>query len=246
MSDLAGSIAQAYAAREGARQQSSASRRAAAIYAQVTREQIAAQKAMFDKTEANLTPWREAGTQAVNRLSELTMAGPGEFTEGPGYQFRVSEGQKGIERSAAARGNVLSGATMKGIERFRQDYATNEYDNFLNRYYNSLVPYQNLSASGQNAAAQIGNFGANSVNAQSQIALGGAEYAGSSIINQAAYNAAGLQQHANVIASHEQQTFQNALAAYSAWKGGSVGSKAGGGSSDWSGGGMFTNSTGYF
>lgn len=220
MSDLIGSIAQAYSAQKAGKEASSASKKAAAIYAQVSREQIAAQKAMFDKTEANLTPWREAGTKALNTLSGMVEAGPGEFTESPGYRFRVDEGQKGVERSAAARGGLQSGATIKGIERFRQDYASNEYDNFLARYYQSLTPYQSLSNTGQNAAAQIGSFGAESVNQQGNLAMGNALYQGSAIQNQAAAKSESRTNVANVIAAHEHQVFENALAAYSAWRGG--------------------------
>ena len=209
---------EALASLKGAQAQASASKKAAVIYAQTAREQIAAEKAMFDKTEANLTPWREAGTNALKVLSEKTMAGPGEFTESPGYEFRVAEGQKGIENSAAARGNALSGATLKATERFRQDYATNEYDNFLSRYYQSLTPYQALSATGQNAAAQIGSFGAASTGAQSEIAMGNALYQGSALQNQGAYKAQGMAGIANAYSA--KSAINTVLSAYSAWKGG--------------------------
>jgi hypothetical protein len=46
----------------------------------------------------------------------------------PGYQFRLGEGLKALERSAAARGTLLTGGTLKGIQRYAQDYASGEYD----------------------------------------------------------------------------------------------------------------------
>jgi hypothetical protein len=71
----------------------------------------------------------------------------------PGYQFRLSEGQKGIERSAASRTGTLSGAATKAMSRYNQDYASNEFGNVFNRL-------NTLSSLGQNAAAQVGNLGA--------------------------------------------------------------------------------------
>jgi hypothetical protein len=214
---------EALASLQGAKMQASASKKAAAIYAQVSREQIQAQKDMFNKTEANLTPWREAGTKALNTLSGMVEAGPGEFTESPGYQFRLDEGSKMIERAAASKGSVLSGATLKGLERFTQDYASNEYNNFLAQYYDSLKPFENLSNTGQNAAAQIGSFGADSVNSQTGIAMDNALYQGSAIQNQGAYKAQGVAGAANSYSV--KGAVNNVLSLYSAWKGG-AGSRA--------------------
>ena len=55
--------------------------------------------------------------------------GADQFQQDPGYAFRQAEGMKALERSASARGNLLSGATMKGIQRFGQDLASQEYQN---------------------------------------------------------------------------------------------------------------------
>lgn len=46
----------------------------------------------------------------------------------PGYQFRLGEGLKALERSAAARGTLLTGGTLKGLSRYGQEFASNEYD----------------------------------------------------------------------------------------------------------------------
>jgi hypothetical protein len=71
----------------------------------------------------------------------------------PGYQFRLSEGQKGVERSAAARTGTLSGAATKAMSEYNQNYASNEFGNVFNRL-------NTLSSLGENAAAQVGNLGA--------------------------------------------------------------------------------------
>jgi len=56
-----------------------------------------------------------------------------DFTATPSYEFRRGEGEKALERSAAARSGVLSGRQLKAQERFAQDYASSEYDKVLSR-----------------------------------------------------------------------------------------------------------------
>lgn len=46
----------------------------------------------------------------------------------PGYKFRVGEGERALQNSAAARGVVNGGATLKDILAYGQNYASNEYN----------------------------------------------------------------------------------------------------------------------
>ena len=94
--------------------------------------------------------------------------GASDFQTDPGYAFRLSEGMKALDRTAAARGGLLSGSTLKGAERFNQDLASQEYQNAYNRYQtnranqlNPLMGYASgpgLSATSasSNAAQQFG------------------------------------------------------------------------------------------
>ena len=63
---------------------------------------------------------------------------------------------RALERSASARGGLLSGGTLKGIQRFGQDLASQEYGNAFNRFQVEraarLSPLQSLMGSGQSAA----------------------------------------------------------------------------------------------
>lgn len=52
----------------------------------------------------------------------------------PGYDFRLAEGQKALERSAAARGGLKSGGTLKALTDYAQGMASQEYQNSYNRY----------------------------------------------------------------------------------------------------------------
>lgn len=143
---------------------SSASKSAASTQAAASRDATAAQERMFERQVELQAPYREAGEEALNRLRTGLKVG-GEFDKSfsetafkadPGYAFRMSEGMKGLERSAAARGGLLSGAALKGIQRYGQDLASQEYQNAFNRYYaeraNKLNPLQSVAGIGQTSA----------------------------------------------------------------------------------------------
>jgi hypothetical protein len=93
--------------------------------------------------------------------------GMSDFEADPGYDFRMSEGLKGLERSAAARGGLMSGRAMKDTMRFGQGLGAQEYGNAFNRFQinrtNKLNPLMALSGIGQTATNQVanaaGNFG---------------------------------------------------------------------------------------
>jgi hypothetical protein len=150
---------------------------AAKTQAQAAADATAAQTAAADKQIALQEPFRQGGMTAQSRIFELLGLqdpnaraaaapsadfgkygrdfGTADFEADPGYAFRQSEGMKALERSAAARGNLLSGSTMKGIQRFGQDLASQEYTNAFNRYQvnrsNQLNPLQSLMGAGQSA-----------------------------------------------------------------------------------------------
>lgn len=72
------------------------------------------------------------------------------FFTSPDYQFRFQQGLSALDRSAAARGNLLSGQQLKAISEYGQNLASGEYAN----YYNRLAA---LAGAGQSSAAQTGN-----------------------------------------------------------------------------------------
>lgn len=79
-----------------------------------------------------------------------------QFQADPGYGFRMAEGMKALERSAAARGGLLSGGALKATQRFGQDLASQEYQNAFNRYQAErqarLNPLQSLAGLSQTSA----------------------------------------------------------------------------------------------
>jgi len=156
---------------------SQASKSAANTQANAAAQASDAQRAMFERQVELQEPFRQAGLKGQNRLLELLGLGedknvPGygkyataefgmdKFTADPGYAFRMSEGMKALERSAAARGGLLSGATLKGTQRYGQDLASQEYQNAFNRYQaeraGTLNPYQALAGTAQTSANVLG------------------------------------------------------------------------------------------
>lgn len=145
----------------------SASRSAAGTQAAAADRAAELQNEQYYQTREDQMPWLKAGEQALNKLvplaTEYTPFGMSQFQADPGYGFRMSEGMKALERSAAARGGLLSGATLKGIQRFGQDLGSQEYQNAFNRYQTEraarLQPLQSLAGVGQTTAQQLGQAG---------------------------------------------------------------------------------------
>lgn len=94
----------------------------------------------------------------------------------PGYQFRLREGEKAIERSAAARGGLATGSTLKALQGYGQGLASQEFQNAYQRHqaeqatrYGRYQDYMNrlssLAGLGQTATSQLGaassQYGAN-------------------------------------------------------------------------------------
>lgn len=56
-----------------------------------------------------------------------TLSGAELLANDPGYQFRQDEARRALEASAAARGGLVSGATLSALQRQSQDLASQEY-----------------------------------------------------------------------------------------------------------------------
>lgn len=137
-------------------------------------------------------PWRKAGEQALNKLiplaTEYQPFGMKQFQQDPGYAFRMSEGMKALDRSAAARGGLLSGSTLKGAQRFGQDLGSQEYQNAFNRYQSErtarLQPLQSLAGVGQTTAQQIAQSGMNMAQNVGETQMSGAAARASGYVGQ--------------------------------------------------------------
>lgn len=147
-------------------------------------------KEMFDISRADMEPWRKEGASALRTLSgemdDLSRAFTmDDFQASPGYRFTMQEGAKALEGSAAARGGLLSGGTLKGLTQYGQDLASNEFNNAYNRFnadrdqrYNKLASLAGVGqTASQNMASAASNYGQSL--SQNQIGLGNAAAASS-------------------------------------------------------------------
>ena len=138
-----------------------ANKRAVTAQERAAAQANATQKYIYDTTRADQQPWREAGLKALSGLEKNDFMK--DFTGDPGYQFRLNEGNKAINASAAARGMGNSGATLKSLARYGQDFASNEYNNAYNRAYGRLSQIagygvgaqQGISGAAQNYGNQV-------------------------------------------------------------------------------------------
>jgi hypothetical protein len=192
------------------------------------------QREQFERQVELQAPFREAGVRALPELeaaSRYTPFGMEQFQADPGYAFRMSEGMKGLERSAAARGGLLSGATLKGIQRFGQDLGSQEYTNAFNRYQTErnarLNPLQSLAGVGQTSTNVLGAAGQSMASNVGE-AMGAAGQArASGYVGQANALTGALGQYMN----YNQQQQQNALLSRA------IGNQGGGGGGSGGGGG---------
>lgn len=81
----------------------------------------------FGEAEPTFTPW----TKEAPQWRDYTGA---DLEQDRGYQFRLSEGQKLLERTRAGKGGYFSGATGKALTRYGQDYASGEFDKGFGRH----------------------------------------------------------------------------------------------------------------
>lgn len=144
----------------------------------------ALQEQEFEQTRADQAPYRTQGYAALSRMADLLgisgntkatgygslltpFTGASVATD-PGYQFGLQQGQLARENSAAASGGLYSGATLKALTQYGNDYATTKFDDAFNRdqatktgIYNKLA---GVSGTGQAATNFVDTQGQNVAN----------------------------------------------------------------------------------
>lgn len=192
-------------------------KRAAGHAARIAREAGQRIEDRYQEVLPNYTPYIDAGVDAIGRyegiaeglpqytddinqfrgslnpiVNQITSPDMEAFRQTPGYDFRFNEGMRGLENTAASRGGLLSSDAMDNAQRFGQDYATSEYDNYLNRLYNQLgavgTQIQGAQA-GQGSAMQNLNAEGMLLGYGSQAANQAAQTGMSAAQQQAAYDA---------------------------------------------------------
>jgi hypothetical protein len=158
---------------------------------------------MYNQTREDNLPALDARNSGLTQLQQLLGIGGDakasnygmlnrQFTganlaNDPGYRFGLNQGTQAVERSASARGGLFSGATLKALERYGQDYAGTKFNEAFNRNqatndsrFNRLASLAGLGQTGtsqigmagQNAANMAGNYGIQGANAQAAAQMG--------------------------------------------------------------------------
>lgn len=132
-----------------------------------------------------------------------------------GLQFGLDEGRNAINQRATQMGNYDSGATLKALTRFGNDYGSTKANESFNRFnaenaniYNRLA---GMSGAGQTATNQVQAAGANAANNISaiQAGIGNAQAAG--IVGGANAWGSGIQNLNNIYNSYQQNQLLKGL-----------------------------------
>lgn len=160
-----------------------AARKAASQQAQGIQQGIGFEENILNDTKANFAPYISTGQNALSGLASFFGLGPaGEqgaqrayqnFTNTPFYQFPLQQGIQARDASAAARGLTLSGGQEKAISNYGQQYASQNFSNYLQGL-------SQLAGGGMSAAGTLGQIGATMGNsiAQGYQAAGTAQASG--------------------------------------------------------------------
>jgi hypothetical protein len=175
---------------------SSASKSAANTQAAAADRASLQQREMFDISNAQQAPYRDAGGLYLNKLMHLLGQSPtvdsssdpnfgrlsqrfdmGKFQQDPGYSFRQQEGERGMQRAAAAGGMLGSGRYLKDAMKYNSGLASQEYGQAYDRYNNDndkqFNRYASLAGIGQTAANNLSSGASNFGNSMAQNTLAG-------------------------------------------------------------------------
>ena len=190
-------------ARSAAKTQASAADRAAEL-----------QREQFERQVELQAPFREAGVRALGKLeaaADYTPFSMNAFQADPGYAFRLSEGQKALERSTAARVGLQSGAALKAAARYGQEMGSQEFQNAFNRFQAErsarLNPLQSLAGVGQTSTNALGQAGQSYASGAGEALGAGAQARASGYMGMANAIGGGLNQYMN----YSQNQAQNSL-----------------------------------
>lgn len=173
----------------------SAATTAANTQSAATDRALAQQEQQFTQSRDDLAPYRAAGTAALSRLQDLVGIGPNspagttpglpKFTSADlasdvpyntGLQFGLTEGEKAINNRASASGSYDSGATLKGLTRFANDYgstkAADAYGRFTSEQDRNFGDLSGIAGMGSGATSVGVNAGANNSTALSSLITG--------------------------------------------------------------------------
>jgi hypothetical protein len=179
-SAVIGGAVTAYSANKAASAQTDAANKASDTQLTLGRESNKLLADQYNQTREDLAPYRTAGSENLTELQKRLpfLTSPIEMTQEnlektPGYDFTKTQGLKGVQNSAAARGLGVSGAALKGAATFATGLANQTYkDQFALENTNRQNAYDRLMGvigTGENAAAITGTLGNKTATSQASV-----------------------------------------------------------------------------
>lgn len=194
LASTGGNLASGLGSFIGGQTQARAASRAARQYADTMRDALNFQKGVYTTAQGQYDPYIQAGTrgltgfeQAITDYTQPTL----DYTQkdfsfdtfqDPGAKYRMSEAQKAIQGSAAAKGGALGSGALKSLQTRSQDMASQEYANAYDRWLKdsqlrygqasdqygrdinfenqNIANYGNLAGMGSDAIGNLGKLGA--------------------------------------------------------------------------------------
>jgi hypothetical protein len=94
---------------------------------------------VYQQSTNALAPYTQAGNPAGTQINAMLglggqpaqTAGFDQFRKSTGYQFRLREGMNQLNSGYAGAGVLQSGAAMRGAQEYGQNFASNEYSNYM-------------------------------------------------------------------------------------------------------------------
>jgi len=162
---------------------------------------IAEQNAEYNQTRQDQAPWRTTGASALDQVAKLygldtvdangnVVKGSGKadfssFMTAPDYTFAQQQGQDAINRSAAARGGLLSGAAVKAGETYASGLASQNFQNYVGNLEGVAGAGQTATNATQAAGTNMANQNSASLMAAGNARASAYGSIGSSISNTA-------------------------------------------------------------
>lgn len=146
---------------------------------QTTQSNVVDNSALDAAVQREIAAQNAASTSAqTNPLygSLMKSFGMDSYQADPGYQFRLAEGNKALERNLNARGKTYSPEAIKALTEYNSGQASQEYGNAYNRFTNDQGNIYNrlagIAGIGQTATQSLAQQGQNYGNAAGELYTG--------------------------------------------------------------------------
>lgn len=172
--------------------------KAASAQQQAEQQRLDLERRMYEEDVARQEPFRQIGLENLNRLAALYSPETGAYFKAPtmnellmdpGYQFRLSEGEKALARMQSARGQYLGGGAIKAGLRYGQEMGSQEFQNAYARAMEqrrmATSALSQLSGFGPTATSEMGRAGQQYATGAGQAISSGGQARASGYLGQA-------------------------------------------------------------